>query len=122
MALRGLILDIIKLTKTHGNESGLFNVIIFWGIHRCVLTVWFNLAKIVKVYNPARTNALEYLYMSVYELWLLPVRQRKMNKTEKTNKTSGLSWKSCFEPLSLLYCCRRQRREINKSELIKANH
>lgn len=31
MALRGLILDIIKLTKTHGNEKGLFNVIMFWG-------------------------------------------------------------------------------------------
>lgn len=30
MALRGLILDIIKLTKTHGNENSLFNGIMFW--------------------------------------------------------------------------------------------
>lgn len=39
MALHGLILDIIKLTKTHGNEKGLFNVIMFWENADCVSLV-----------------------------------------------------------------------------------
>lgn len=47
MALGGLILDIIKLTKTHGNENGLFNVIMFWGKHRCVSLFGFHLTKSV---------------------------------------------------------------------------